>query len=311
MNKHYLFEAQQFAALGTQVLLCSPAAGDLSGGIRALVEEYEERFSRFRPSSELEHLSAHPGEDVPVSGAMFDVLALAYRFWWATRGVFDPLVRRELEAAGYDRSFERVAGASPAPARAPRAARPTYGSVRLDPDHHSARLPQGCRLDLGGIAKGWIVDRLGDALAPYGPYLVDIGGDIVARGDGPDGGVGWLVAVADAYRPERDACWLRIDCQAVATSTTQRRRWRRHGRWQHHLIDPRTGRPATSDLDQVTVVAPSAVEADVFAKTALILGREEGTEWLARRALPALLVGRDGATATAAWGQLALPVQLT
>jgi len=308
MKRIVLFQAVRFRALGTDVLVCSPAASDLSRTIRDAVDEHEERFSRFRPSSELEWLSARAGDETAVSPELFEVLSLAASFWCETQGVFDPLVRRELEAAGYDRTFERVPAASSAPAAAPERRRPTFASVALDPETRSVRLPQGGALDLGGIAKGWVVDRLGALLDPYGPYLVDIGGDVVARGDGPDGGAGWLLSVADPYREGHDSCWLRLDGQAVATSTTMRRRWRRAGRWQHHLIDPRTGRPAESDLVQVTVVAPSAVQADVYAKTALILGREQGLAWLARRALPALLIGPGGASSTYDWQHFALPV---
>jgi thiamine biosynthesis lipoprotein len=310
MKRTFLFEAIQFRALGTEVLAVSPAANDLARAIRDTVEEHEERFSRFRPSSELERLSARAGTETSVSPEMFEVLSLAATFWCETRGIFDPLVRRALEAAGYDRSFERVPGASTVPAAAPPRRRPTFAAVQLDPETQSAHLPEGCALDLGGIAKGWIVDRLGALLAPYGPYLVDIGGDIAARGDGPDGGEGWLLSVADPAREGADHCWLRIAGQAVATSTTLRRRWQRAGRLQHHLIDPRTGRPSESDLVQATVIAPTAVQADIYAKTALILGREQGLDWLARRALPALLIGPGGAASTFDWQRFALEPKL-
>jgi thiamine biosynthesis lipoprotein len=306
MNSAHLFTAFQFDALGTQVLFCSPAAEALRAQVRALVEAYEARFSRFRPSSEVETLSASAGRAIGVSEELVSVLTLAARFWRQTGGVFDPLVRPELEAIGYDRSFERVAADGAAPP-APRAKRAAFGMVELDAHGRTARLPAGARLDLGGIAKGWIVDRVADLLAPHGPFLVDIGGEVVARGRGPDGRPGWLVAVADPERDDEDLCWLRLDGRAIATSTTRRRRWRRGGRTYHHLIDPRTGGCAGAGLIQVSVVAPTTVEADVLAKTALILGPDEGYAWLAERGAPGLLVGPGGARATREWSQFALP----
>jgi thiamine biosynthesis lipoprotein len=173
--------------------------------------------------------------------------------------------------------------------------------VRLDEETRSVTLPRRSRLDLGGIAKGWIVDRVADLLAPHGDFLVDAGGDIAARGEGPDGKPGWLVGVADPVRPDHDLCLARLTDQAVATSTTMRRRWRRGGETLHHLIDPRTGRPAASDVLQATVFAGTAMEADVFAKTALILGRESGLDWLTRRGQPALLVTEDALLTTPSW----------
>ena len=81
----------------------------------------------------------------------------------------------------------------------------------------------------------------------------------------------------------------------VATSGRDYRRWTRNGTWQHHILDPRTGRPAQSDVLSATVIAPTAYEADVAAKTALILGSRDGLEWIeAHPALAGLLVTDEG-----------------
>jgi thiamine biosynthesis lipoprotein len=291
----------RFDALGTQVLIVSPAADRLAQALCRLVAGYEASFSRFLPDSELERLCETTGEEVPVSPEMFEVLSLAARYWRETDGIFDPLIRPELEAAGYDRTFAAVARWSPGHPQSPKAERASFGDACLDAERRSVLLPEGAKLDLGGIAKGWIVDRLGEMLAPQGPFLVDIGGDMVAQGAGPDGGSGWLIAVADPYRPEHDVCWLRLQDQAIATSTTARRRWMRGNRWLHHLIDPRSGAPAESDVVQATVLAPTAVEADVCAKTALILGRDAGLGWLDQRGWAAMLITTNGTVAGSRW----------
>ncbi len=300
----HLFEAFRFQALGTQVLVCSPVANSLAREVRAIVDDCEAQFSRFRPSSDVERLSAQAGKEALVTDDLFEVLELSADFWRETGAIFDPLVRPELERAGYDRTFEQIPADSDEQVGPPREIRPTFGNVRLDPDRRAVRLPDGCALDLGGIAKGWLVDRLIAKLEPYGPCLVDIGGDIAVRGDGPDGGNGWLLAVADPDELNGDRCWIRLEGRAIATSTTLRRRWRRGGRWQHHLIDPRTGRSSESDLVQVTVVASTAARADVFAKTVVVLGRTEGLAWLNRKGLPGLLIGPTRSTCTFAWQDL-------
>jgi thiamine biosynthesis lipoprotein len=128
-------------------------------------------------------------------------------------------------------------------------------------------LGRGVRLDLGGIGKGYAVDRALGLLAAAGPCLVSAGGDLAVSGT-PAGGV-WPVGVAV---PDGRVT-VGLESGAVATSGRDRRRWRRGGEERHHLVDPRTGRPAEGDLLRVTVLAPTAVEAEVLAK-ALFLGAE-------------------------------------
>jgi thiamine biosynthesis lipoprotein len=269
----------------------------------------EERFSRFRPSSELTHLNNSAAPEAHVSLEMFDLLSLCLAFHETSHGVFDPAILPGLEAAGYDRSFELVPRSGDQAGRAPTPRSGSASDLQLDRRRLKVRRPPGLRLDLGGIAKGFAIDRAAHVLAPSADFLIDVGGDMVARGVGTDGGPGWLIAVADPFSPERHVCWLRLVDAAVATSTTMRRRWNRGGRWLHHLIDPRTGDPAATDLAQATVVASTAAAADVYAKTALILGSEGGVRWLAERSLPALLItDHGGLLRSPGWERLETPM---
>ena len=120
-------------------------------------------------------------------------------------------------------------------------------------------------------------------------------------GDGPDGD-GWLVGVANPLNEDENLDVVRLRGQALATSTVTRRRWQRDGRWLHHLIDPRTGEPTLTDTLSVSVIAPSAVEADVFAKVALLLGSEKGKRFIEAQGAHALFVGSAGSCqATGEW----------
>jgi thiamine biosynthesis lipoprotein len=115
-----------------------------------------------------------------------------------------------------------------------------------------------------------MADRLRDSLGANA--LANIGGDLSARGQGP-AGAGWPVGIGGATVLLRE--------QGAATSSVRRRRWGE----QHHLIDPRTGLPARTGLEEVSVVTPSGVEAEVVAKAALLIGPELAPAYCASHAL--------------------------
>jgi thiamine biosynthesis lipoprotein len=263
---------------------------ELLGAAEGVFHDVETRFSRFRPESELSLLNANAGREVAVSPELFRLLELSRRYHELSGGVFDPAVLASLEAAGYDRSFEQVARKDNAAPRLECAA--SIADVRLDAARSVVRAPAGLRIDLGGIAKGWAVDQAARVLSPAANYLVDAGGDIFASGDGVDG-PGWLVGVADPQREGEDLTTVRLHNQALATSSVAHRRWQRGGRWLHHLIDPRTGAPVENDVISVSVIAASAIDADVFAKVALLLGREQGESFLVARGAAGLFVCSD------------------
>lgn len=274
--------------------------------VRELMNQVEAHLSRFRVDSELTGLNLRPCRQVPVSQLLWDVLAAALHAAQETGGLYDPTILTALEAAGYDRSFEQLAEL-PAPPAAVR--RPGFGwrDVRMDPVGRAVTLPPGTRIDLGGIAKGWAADRAADLLCEVGPCLVDAGGDVAARG-GHSGLDGWTIGVASPLDPDADLAVLLVRDRGVATSGVDYRRWTRGGAVQHHIIDPRTSRPAETDLLSATVVAPNAILADLHAKLALLLGREHGYRYLLRQPeVEGLLIGPAGeALATPGWGRYVL-----
>ena len=261
--------------------------------VETFFHRFEARFSRFLADSELTRFNRREMRNVTVSDEMHDLLSESLRLYELTGGVFNPLVLQSLETAGYDVSFEKVKAAkNPLTASGPL---PELTCLDLDGRH--ASLPLGLRLDFGGIGKGYSVDLASALLAEAADYLIDAGGDIYASGVGPDGGP-WYVDVANPTTPDSRVDVVALSNQAIATSWTTRRRWKTAGGWAHHLIDPRTGLPAESGVIGSTVIASRAVEADVFAKCALILGPEEGPSFLEARGAHGLLVLKDGSTRT-------------
>jgi thiamine biosynthesis lipoprotein len=265
----------------------------LLGRVPAWFETWEARLSRFRPESELSRLNARAGAAVRVSPILWDVVRESL---WAAElsdGLVTPTVLPALQAAGYDRPFAEMKHDAVEPAAIP-GAPVDWRAIRLDGKGRRVHLPPGARLDLGGIGKGWAADRTAARLKPRGPAVVEAGGDIAVSGPRA-GGAPWLVDVADPHRPDRDLARLALRSGGVATSGKDFRKWRRAGVELHHLIDPRSGRPSTSDVFSATVVAPSLRMAETAAKTVVLLGAAQGLAWIERRPeLAALLVREDG-----------------
>jgi thiamine biosynthesis lipoprotein len=147
----------------------------------------------------------------------------------------------------------------------------------------------GMLLDLGGIAKGWTIQQAAQRLGMWGACLVDAGGDIACVGTPP--GEPWVVTVADPQDEAEDIAVLGLRNAAIATSSRVFRSWRHAGRPAHHLIDPRSGAPAATNIVSVTVITARLPDAEIYAKTALILGEEQGLVYLNQIASAAGVAG--------------------
>ncbi len=252
----------------------SRAAALALSAVEVFFQAAHTRFTRFESSSELSALNAAQGQAFAVSAQMFEVVELAARYSAKTNGLFNPTIIGALEAAGYDRTFEALQARSDLPETSTLSIKP-MSQIKLDRAHQTITLPLGGRLDLGGIVKGWAVQKAAQQLAKFGPCLVDAGGDIMTLGVVP-GTSQWTIEIADPFDRAQDITSLRLADRAVATSGIDRRTWQRGNTWQHHLIDPRTGQSAASDLMSATVIAPTTVEAEVYAKAVFVLGAEAG-----------------------------------
>jgi thiamine biosynthesis lipoprotein len=274
-----------------ELVCCTPDAERRLRRAERWLAAYEERYSRFRILSELSRLNASAGRPFKASPGLYELVRLALDFAQRSGGLFDPAVLPQLVAAGYDRSFELLTPAASA-VRRPSKSRVSWRDVQLDPLARVITLPRGAGIDLGGIGKGWAVDRLASILGT--PCMVNGGGDIYAAGR-PPADDAWLVGVADPFHPEKDLVVLCLKDHGVATSSSLKRSWRAEGLMLHHLIDPRTGRPSESDAVQVSVVAQSAVLADFHAKVALLQGMRAGLDYLNRKPdVEGMLVTREG-----------------
>ncbi|MBE7473494.1 MAG: FAD:protein FMN transferase [Anaerolineae bacterium] len=282
-----------FRAMNTKVQtwLYSQTDSAVLLDVQRLFASFEKRLSRFDPQSELSRLNTAAGEAFQASPILLDALEAALLAAEATGGLYDPTTLPALEQAGYDRSFEYINQAAPSTPVLPdsrfaanqlnRISQPsyTYRSVTLNRAKREVYKPAGVRLDLGGMGKGWTVDRAADKLHGLGPFLLNAGGDIFAY-HSPPGQKGWEIDLVHPLQPEANMARLLLHHRALATSTIAKRRWQRQGQTMHHLIDPRTGQPAQTDAVSVSVVADRTMTAEIYAKVALILGAELGLAYL-------------------------------
>lgn len=277
-------EVLEFRAMGCEMLAALDYPTEIASRLLAQVpdwfEIWEATLSRFRSSSELNQINDQSGVPIAVSETMWSVMYAARRAEELSGGLVTPVMLTELMTAGYTASFDRLDGEQSIMGKVATASPPlSLQDVIFQPMDRTIRAPQGLRFDLGGIAKGWSAYRAMRLLENYGPTLVDAGGDIAISGLKSDGQP-WLVGVDDPFQRRESLATLRLGRCGVATSGKDHRRWMQGGRWQHHILDPRTGEPATTDVLTSTVIASNVMKAEMAAKVVLILGSQEGLSWL-------------------------------
>ena len=296
---------ERFTAMGTHAeVQVVDGPRELLAEARARIDRLEDRWSRFRPDSDTSRLNDAAGHWVDVAPETLLLLQKAVLGAEATDGRFDPTVGAAVVSHGYDRTFAEVAAHAAALVPEPMVDG-SWPLIEVDVDRGRARLPEGTRFDPGGVGKGLAADVVTAALAEEAPgLLVNLGGDLRAVGRAPDE-AGWVITVDDPLHEGRELARLAIPEGAVATSSTQRRRWTTATGPAHHLIDPRTGRPAEVPVASLTVVAAEAWWAEVQA-TSLLLGGPEGMAQ-ADGSVEALMVLLDGTTVATPAFEAVLP----
>jgi len=284
--------------MGCQMLVAldshSPKTRQRLDRVPEWFEEWEQCLSRFREDSELSNLNRSSGAPLRVTKVLWDVFQAARRAERISHGLVTPAVFDALVSAGYDRSFDTLDTSSISPVHGTAGSVLPLSTIEEDDVNRSILLPEGLRLDFGGVAKGWAADQAMKRLQVYGPALMDAGGDIAISGPTADGQP-WPVGVQDSFNPTDDLKVVGLIHGGIATSGRDYRRWNKDGKKMHHIIDPRTGLSADTDVLSATVIAPNLLEAETAAKVVLISGSKAGKAWLETHPpLVGLLVLEDG-----------------
>lgn len=276
------------------VTLYEPARADWAEESLELLAREEIRLSAHLPQSEVSRINEAGGRPVRVSKETAALVAAGVAYAQATDGLFDISIGPV--SALWD--FHSDGKAVPDASALERARQYVNGSaIIVNEAEATVRLPsKEARMDLGGIAKGWISDVMADALRNKGvkSAIINLGGNVVAIGSRPDGkpfAIG--VQAPFAARNEiigtvqvRDAC--------VVTAGIYERGFEVDGRLYHHILDPRTGYPADTGVIAATVVAKRGVDGDALSTSCLLLGEEKALLLLKQKQAEAVLVREDG-----------------
>jgi thiamine biosynthesis lipoprotein len=266
-------------ALGSEAILTIISNNDLKAQqiLAALWEKistFENKFSRFKPDSELSQFNKRAGKTVDISPEFRDLLKACISMHKLSDGLFNPFTLPSLQAAGYIGSW------------------PNPEIYNEELDYHDrnqavdmsllhltdlkASIPPNTAIDFGGIGKGYLLDSLSNYLdsITISNYWLSIGGDIICNGADIDDKP-WSISIQSVVQsnvPMESVSNSNRKRLGVATSGITKRQGLHNNSAWHHIIDPRTSKPAVSDVLTVTVTAPNATIADVFAKYAVIYG---------------------------------------
>ncbi len=267
---------RRVSSMGT-VLALTVAAPTRDGGLdaseRAIreIQRVEDLLTTWRDSP-LSRLDAAPvGAEAPLDEELAGLLATTFAWSARTGRAFDPTVMPivrawDLRGAGRIPSPEELAAAHAATGT---------GRFRFAADGRSvARLDPRAGIEEGAWGKGYALDRAAERLGGDAGALIDLGGQVLARGQ-DDAGRDWSVAIADPRRRDRPVLALRLSNASASTSGDSERRRVVAGRRIGHVLDPRTGEPA-EDFGSVTVIAPSALDADILSTAFFVLGPDAG-----------------------------------
>jgi thiamine biosynthesis lipoprotein len=271
------------AIMGTRIYVQlwseDPAAGnDAIEAVMAEMRRIDNLMSHYKPESQLSQINARANrEPVQVDPELFDLIKLSTHYSQITEGAFD------ITYASVGYLYDYPLHIHPTEAQI-RSALPAvnWRNMQLDEAQHSVRFEHpGMRIDLGGIGKGYAVDRGVAILKARGieHAVVTAGGDTRIIGDRM--GRPWLVAIRHPDDPKKVITRIPLSNSALSTSGDYERYFDENGVRYHHIIDPRTGHSA-SKVRSATILAPTATQTDGMSKTAFVLGPQKTLEIINR-----------------------------
>jgi FAD:protein FMN transferase len=262
------------------VVLYGSDQASMNQAIDAAFEEahrLDALLSNYRPESEWSRVNREAAEGpVGVSPELFRLLADCIEYSHASEGTFDLSVGPLMQAWGFLGGARHV----PSPDEIHEALeRVGYRHIELNTSNRTVRFDHpGVEIDPGGVGKGYAVDRMVEVFRARGirnALIAASGSSIFGLGNPPDEPRGWPVSIADPWDHRKDAARVFLKDLSLSTSGSYEKSFRAGGHRYSHIMDPRTGVPAESAV-QVTVIAPRAIDSEVWAKPYFI----QGSGWI-------------------------------
>ncbi len=259
--------------------------------LRDTAVEFEHALSRTRLDSEVTRLNEAHGEPVRLSERTVDLIDRSRAYCEASGGVFDVTMGSVTPLWDFHK------GVVPERARLDEALKHVgWKMIEVDRVAGTVRLtdPQA-RIDLGGIAKGYIADALAAVLLDHGCdcAFVNLGGNVLTVGARPDG-TPWRIGVRDPKAPEKMRAVLPVVGKSVVTSGLYERNFTKDGVFYHHILSPEDGMPVKTDVGGSTIVSDLSLDGDGYSTTLFALGVQGALEFVeGRPGLEAVIIGTD------------------
>ncbi len=288
-------------AMGTtfSISIISPSP-ELADGLSILaiqkIYDYEKRFSRFIPTSELSLLNT--SKDMIVSPLFLDVVAEAYRMFKATKGIFNPLV--QIERMGYTVDFDTLCAKNQTHTTIPETVSDVpydidFSSTHIDTNNSRIILNEGQKIDVGGFLKGYLAEVLCNDIRTANPLIegvvVNIGGDIHTKGCDATG----KPFICTIYNPITQAeIPITLHNQSLATSGTYKRQWQQSEKHVHHILDASGIRNSENDIVSASVIHTHGSHAEAYAKVFVSVDLYNALQILSGEPFHYVIINKNG-----------------
>jgi thiamine biosynthesis lipoprotein len=275
-----------FQAMGTSFFCVLVGADEeICDALYQLANELEAKWSRYISTSEIMQINNNPDSMNEVSDATLRLVNEMKNGFEVTQGLFSGNILGELIDLGFAQSRINPENVTNWQARAKSAA--DFSDVVIDLESKSVSVPSGVALDSSGIGKGLAADLMSDYAMQLGAMGIAVfaGGDVAVKGMAPDAS-GWKVNISDPRDVDKFIDTVLLSRGGLATSSPMG--WKING--AHHIIDPRTHKSSDSDVQQATIIAQNASQAEVLAKMCVILGSHEGISRIDSLGVAALVI---------------------
>lgn len=290
-------------AMGTEYsvsVVCdsSALAAEMFEIAKKEIQEYEARFSRFLPTSELSILNEK--KSMVVSETFLTALQKAYELFVDTKGIFNPLV--QISRFGYNKSFNDPDFDKTGQTQKSLAQNNDepydidFSSVVINPATSYVHLKPGQRLDFGGFLKGYLAEIIAKKIKSHSPrivgVIVNLGGDIHTQGFDENGNK----FIFDIFNPvsENKNVYIALQNQSLATSGTYKRSWLRSGEKIHHVLDVTGKKNSGSDIVSASIIHENGAQAEAYAKVFLTMSPKQAMKFLRNNSILFVVVRSDG-----------------